>query len=161
LRSACENEEFGFQSFHNWEVHMRWLACILCFGVAILGSVADGGDKTAPKIEGTWQVTSITFPDGKKVSGDKLAEAKGTYVFKNGKFKATIDGKEVSSGTFKVDATQKPAAIDLTYGDKTHLGIFMIDGDTLTLAEGNAGKQRPKAFESGPDLLLTVLKRAK
>jgi uncharacterized protein (TIGR03067 family) len=142
---------------------MRWfLAGIVCFGIAIHVLDARGGDKTAPKIEGTWQLTNVTFPDGKKAAGDELAKIKSTFIFKDGKFQATHEDKVIASGSFKIDTTQKPMAIDLTYdADKTSLGILKIDGDTLTLAERIAGKQRPQSFEGGTGLTLYVMKRAK
>ena len=49
------------------------------------------------------------------------------------------------------------------YKDKTLQGIFMIDGDTLTVAFSEPGKDRPTAFESkdGSGVVVAVHTRAK
>lgn len=50
-----------------------------------------------------------------------------------------------------------------TSDGKTLLGIAKVDGDTLTVAYGEPGKERPTRFESvaGSGVLLVVHKKAK
>ena len=81
--------------------------------------------------------------------------------------KVVEGGKERDEhGTYKLDAKKKPAEIDITppKEDGTHLGIFKIDGDTLTICMSDKGaSERPTKFESpeGSKVMLLTLKRAK
>jgi uncharacterized protein (TIGR03067 family) len=70
----------------------------------------------------------------------------------------TMDGEPESAsvhvGTFKVDATVMPKAIDIDgIENEKILGIYELNGDTLKLC---VGSKRPKTFEEGD---LFVLKR--
>ena len=76
--------------------------------------------------------------------------------------------KEIESGTFKIDASKKPATIDLLIGKgskdagKTQLGLFKLDGGQLTLViAGVDVKERPKSFDGEKGVEVTVFKRNK
>jgi len=129
---------------------------------AVTISAADEKDLTA----GKWVVESVTR-DGKAVEALKGA------IRENGDGKYTLtpakDSKApAASGTYKIDATKTPATMDTvakggTYDGKTLLGIVKADGDTLTLAFAEPGKDRPTKFESaeGSGIVLVVHKKAK
>jgi uncharacterized protein (TIGR03067 family) len=76
-----------------------------------------------------------------------------------------VNGKEVENGTYKADPLKKPPTLDLTIAKgkdegKTQLGIFKLEKDVFTVAIGAAGgKERPKNFDGGPDIEVTVMKR--
>jgi uncharacterized protein (TIGR03067 family) len=119
--------------------------------------------KDAPSIVGDWDGekavkggVELPLPEG----GVKATfTADGKLIFKEG-------NKDPEEGTYTVDAKKNPAEIDIVPPKEnvTHLGIYKIDGDTLTicLGEKNAAT-RPTKFESpdGSNIFLVTLKRVK
>jgi uncharacterized protein (TIGR03067 family) len=129
-----------------------------------LGSLAaeDKKDPTA----GKWVIESVTR-DGKAndaLKGATRDHADGKYTLTPAK-----DSKApVTSGTYKLDATKTPMTIDMmpkggTYDGKTLLGIVKVDGDAMTIAFAEPGKDRPTKFEGGEGsgIVLAVHKKAK
>jgi uncharacterized protein (TIGR03067 family) len=137
-----------------------------CLCLAVLTVTATGQEKDAPKLEGTWNLTGVDA-GGKKMPADLLAKFMIMGEFKDGKYTFTVMGKTDEAGTYKIDATKKPATIDLTITEgkskgKTQLGLFKIEGDTLTLAMTQPGSTtRPKGFEPGQDVEIQTMKRKK
>ena len=138
---------------------------LLSLAVVIgLVGLARGDDKDP--VAGKWVVESVTR-DGKAVEARKGATREngdGKYTFTP----AAGSKAAPSSGTYKLDATKTPTAIDITakggtYDGKTLLGIVKVDGDTQTLAFAEPGKERPTKFESaaGSGIVVTVYKKAK
>lgn len=144
----------------------KLLASIVCFAAVAVGATA-GGDKSG-KIEGTWIATAIVN-DGETVPEENVKKAMLTVVFQDGKYTVELAGKEVETGKYKTDAAKKPATIDLDIvkgkesdQGKMQLGIYKIEGETLTIAMTPAGtKERPKDFEPPKKGEVTVLKRTK
>jgi uncharacterized protein (TIGR03067 family) len=127
--------------------------CSLALVLGALLIAADGRgdekkDKDAPKLEGTWTATSWKRGEG-EVGKDKvdteLVLTKDTYEFPKGINRIS------KKGAIKVDAAK--GTIDFTPDDgpangKTLLGIYKVDGDTLTLCFTGAGGERPKEFKT-------------
>lgn len=69
------------------------------------------------------------------------------------------DGSVPIQGTFAVDPSQTPKAVDYTdtHGadaGQTFLAIYAIDGDSLVFCAADAGRPRPTAFTTGPGQVL-------
>src|SRR5262245_39003687 len=120
---------------------------LLALGVVVTAlGVSAAEDKKDPTA-GKWVIESVTR-DG------KAAEALKGAVREHGDGKHTLTPKpnptaakkpEPTTGTYAIDATKSPIAIDIkpkggTYDGKTLLGIVKIDGETLTIAFAEPGK---------------------
>ena len=140
---------------------MRTLLALGLFAGA-LGAADDKKDPTA----GNWTIESVTrdgkpdaaLKDGQRSHGD------GKYTMA----RATDSGKPFATGSYTLDATKAPMTIDLkpkggTYDGKTLLGIVKVEGDAMTIAFAEPGKERPTKFESkdGSGVVVAVHKRAK
>jgi uncharacterized protein (TIGR03067 family) len=130
----------------------------------LLAADDDAAKKEYAAFTGTWRFVSI------EAEGQRLQEKHFQHsrlIIEGGHF--TIQqGKVTYKGTFKVDLTNKPKQIDVTFADgpdrgKTARGIYELDGDTYKVCIGYVGKGRPTAFESKPGSghVLEVLKREK
>ena len=128
------------------------LGLVLVLAVAV---VASGGDDAKEKLNGTWKITSMSM-DGQDVP-EEVAKML-SYTFSNGK--ATARGRLVSAGgrflpaagsdsyTMTLGEASGQKTIELkptARGRKPIPGIYELDGDTLKLCLGYAGK-RPKDF---------------
>ena len=142
----------------------KLFATFVCLALASLIGVAHSGDKAAPKLDGKWVETGGTA-DGKKLDEDIISQRKFVFVFKNGKYTFSKGGKEFEAGTYKIDATKTPVAIDLNDNEgfeKTgeKLGVLKLDGETLTLSFNIFDrKKRPADLEGGKRIGVSFLKR--
>jgi uncharacterized protein (TIGR03067 family) len=141
---------------------MRTLISLCLFGALGVATADDKKDPTA----GKWVIESVTR-DGK--ADDDLTGA--VRVHGGGKYTVTPKAGAKTpavEGTFTIDAAKSPVTIDMKpgsgrYKDKTLLGIAKVDGDTLTVAFAEPGKDRPTTFESkaGSGVVVAVHKKAK
>jgi uncharacterized protein (TIGR03067 family) len=143
----------------------KLFACVVCFSLSALIAIAGGTEKTA-KLEGSWTATGGVM-EGKKLPEEVVTKLNLTVVIKDGKYNVSVMGKEIENGSYKIDAKAKPATIDLKIAKgkdegKTQLGIFLLEGDKLTVAIASAdSKERPKSFEGAEGVEVTMLKRNK
>ena len=126
----------------------------------------DAGKKDLDALQGTWKGASGEN-DGKPVSEDD-AKAR-ELTFKGPQYSFKVSGKEVETGTVKLDSSKTPKTMDITIttGDdkgKTQLAVYQVDADTLKICYAAAGaKERPKELstKAGTKQGLLIFKRAK
>jgi uncharacterized protein (TIGR03067 family) len=135
--------------------------------IAALIGLAQAPAAAAPaNLEGTW-TASTAQRDGKPaadVVGHRL-------TFTGNRFQITAeDGKPLYLGTFQVNPSAEPASIDFEHEDgalngKVWKGIYVLDGETLTICDNAAGldQARPTAFEAkaGSGYVLLTFRRAR
>src|SRR5437868_4473034 len=104
------------------------LLVIPLVGLTLAAGVAaqDGGKEELKRLEGTWRMVSAEM-DGKKVPNEELKHT--SVVFSGNTYFVKHDGKEVESGTQKLDATKKPKTFDVhilegEHKGKDQLGIY-------------------------------------
>ena len=117
---------------------------------------ASPDQKPLTALQGTWALTSVEgqgLPSGIHVG----------LVFDGDKYHGLRSGTIDERGTFKLDATATPMAIDLVitdgkYAGKTQLGLVTVTDDAMTLVLAEPGAPaRPTALTQSP-LGLTKLR---
>lgn len=144
---------------------MRNRRCLLV-GIALFGlAVAcPAADDAKTELEGTWELVSFER-EGKPVAFQGTSRSTIT----GNKFVFMRDGMLVTAGTFKLDPTAKPKAMDSTYTEgpdkgKSFKGIYELKGDSLRFCRpGSPDDPRPTAFksEAGSTAFVSVFKRVK
>lgn len=138
----------------------------LLVGLALAAGAPGKDTKEPPSIVGEW-VGEKAVAGGKE---QPVPDGGITFIFTADGKLTVMEGKrdKNDTGTYKADAKKEPAEIDIIppedKKEPTVLGIYKLDGDTLTLAFGRGKeKSRPTKFESpvGADTIVITLKRAK
>lgn len=112
---------------------------------------------------GTWRVVSI------EANGETNSDDNRTILVENrpdGSWALTVDGREIASGTNKLDPLAVPKEIDIeiTAGDGSGTilrGIYDIDDDSRRLCFRGGNGWRPREFSAtaGSDSVLVVFER--
>lgn len=104
--------------------------------------------KILASIQGIWMLTSA---NGQDVAG---SGQEMLVTITDDKYVQTVNGETVEKGSFKIDETKKPLALDITVVEgpdagQKQLAIFELDatGKTMKVAIGQPGAPvRPSAF---------------
>jgi uncharacterized protein (TIGR03067 family) len=140
------------------------LGCLLLGAASLLADDKDKKDLDA--LQGTWQVESFKL-DGKSAPEDFVKAMK--FVIKDKKYTVTVKGKEVETGTIKIDPEKNPKTFDLDIMSgndkgKKQPGIYTLKDDTFTVCLAHPGElDRPTKLESSDEskTVLSVMKRKK
>jgi uncharacterized protein (TIGR03067 family) len=138
---------------------MRWRFLIVAVALVSAAADDDASKKDLERLQGTWQQVS------QKWRGREVPEGlvKGEQVVITGStWQALMAGKKRGKpATLVLDATKKPATLDIKYEGETELGIYELDKDSLKVCV--ATDERPKEFASKPGSTSTlmVFKRVK
>lgn len=141
------------------------LGLVVSIGTGVGADDKTDVEKEFKKFHGVWTFASVEA-GGTKVPADEL---KGlTVTFAADKYTVKKGDEVIQVGSQKLDPSKSPKAIDVkvTEGLKkgaVMLGIYQIDGDTLTVCFDEAGKKRPTEFKSaaGSETFVNVHKRVK
>jgi uncharacterized protein (TIGR03067 family) len=133
----------------------------VCTVGLLLGADAKDDQKN---LQGKWTVVSGVI-DGNEIPKDQI---KGYVKYLGEKYTWSAGDGQSGAGTFKLDPTKKPRALDAVPSDGPIKGqtveeIYEIDGDTLKICFAMPGNKRPTEFKSdaGSGLWLFTYKRAK
>jgi uncharacterized protein (TIGR03067 family) len=144
------------------EIRMRTLVLMfVAVGLWPLVGMAKEPKDDQANIQGTWRIQSLEQGDTKAPEA-LIKNIK--YVFTKDKLAVKFEDGKDEEGTFKLEPTNKPKWITVVRGDKTDLGIYVLEGDTLKVCVAEkGGRDRPTEFAVKPNSKqsLLVLKREK
>jgi uncharacterized protein (TIGR03067 family) len=108
----------------------------------------EGVKQELKKLEGTWALTSAQR-NGAKAPAEAINDFR--LVIKGNELTIRVGGPPLK-GTLSVDPSQKPRAYDATLAvddrERTSVGIYEFDGDTLKICFTDKGGERPKEFST-------------
>ena len=115
------------------------------------------------KFQGTWRQIAHVRNGVADPPEERGWNPRATHT--GNEFVVTLaDGSIAIKGTYSLDPTQDPKAVDFTdtFGADaglTFLAIYKIEGDLLTFCAANAGQERPTEFTSGAGHDLRICQR--
>jgi uncharacterized protein (TIGR03067 family) len=115
------------------------------------------------KLQGTWKQIAYERDGIEEPLDEHGWEPKATFA--GDTFIVTLaDGSTPIKGTYTLDPTREPKAMDLTdtFGEdagKTFLAIYSLEGDRFIFCAADAGQERPTEFRTRPGQVLRVSQR--
>lgn len=114
----------------------------------IVAGMASGEAMAESGLEGTWLAR-----DARRAGVDALEIIGHRLSFEGGRFRITKAGKLLFGGTFSVEPSAQPPAIQFEQTETQSLagawrGIYALDGDTLTICDNapDMTLPRPQSF---------------
>ncbi len=117
------------------------------------------------KFQGTWKQIAYERDGVTEPRDEQGWEPKVTFA--GDRFIVTLaDGSVIIKGTYRLDPTQEPKAVDWTdtFGadaGKTFPAIYSLEGDRLVFCAADPGQERPTGFTTKPGQVLRVSQREK
>lgn len=136
-------------------------ATLLGLMAASVGCTSTGQSQPAKsdfdRLQGTWQLESGER-NGEQVSTDVAKNVTLTFA---GSSLKTKKADSVSEATFALHPESNPKGFDLDMDGSPGLGIYKIEGSSLTILHGEVGDPRPANFDAvkGGNLTLLVLEK--
>jgi uncharacterized protein (TIGR03067 family) len=129
-------------------VNMRSCFLMLLTVAIPSGAIAkDDAQADAERLQGIWQAVSA-LDSGTKAPDEALKNIRWTVTKDKIIYKV---GDKTMEWSYKLDQSKKPKWIDLKEGNRTTLGIYELEGDTLKICFAKQNDERSTAFESKPD----------
>lgn len=126
---------------------------------------SDAAKTDIASFDGEWSMVSGER-DGQPISADFMKQAR--RVCKNGETTVSFGDQVFLKARFTIDPSKKPKTIDYKVlegpnKDKTILGIYDLNGDTLKFCFSSPDEKRPTDFKSreGSGWTLSEWKRVK
>jgi uncharacterized protein (TIGR03067 family) len=147
----------------------RSVFCVVSFCFVASAGAGDGStllDQEKARFKGTWQIVAAEF-DGNKAQDDQIKHGRATIGA--GTYSVRFGEKVVADGvSFEIDPTRSPKHVTDTIPSgpdrgKVILGIYRLEGDTLTTCVSPLGHDRPVRFnaDTGSGRTLRVFRRVK
>ena len=117
------------------------------------GEGNQGATDDTTRIQGSWKLVGIER-DGQNLP--LAAEKEGLLVISGDQFTLTTNGQVAEKGTFKLNPSANPKALDMTPQEgpdkgKTMLAIYELSGDSLRLCSVRGeGRRSAHKFHHGP-----------
>ena len=131
-------------------MRLRFVMLVMIASLAASAPGADAQEKDG--LLGPWAAVSA------ERNGRAAEDLKGhELTFAGDRFTIRSKGKVLYQGSYRVEPSKKPAAIDFTHTEgeakgKTWLGIYLLEGSGLKICDNadDPGKGRPAAFVTEP-----------
>jgi uncharacterized protein (TIGR03067 family) len=134
-----------------------FVSALFCAGLLLAqdASVDEKNQQELEKLSGEW-VVHYSEHNGAKVTSRGLPI---TYAVKGSEYTMSLPMGKTRKVPFKIDASKEPKHFDKTESGAFQVGIYKLEGDTLTICSTTDG-ERPTEFKTTDKAgSLRVLKR--
>jgi uncharacterized protein (TIGR03067 family) len=124
-----------------------------CLLVLALNVGAQDAKTDAQQLQGTWSGTLIRVGGQEPTEEEKSFKVK--LVITGERYQALAEEQVLMEGTFRLDPTQQPRAIDAVFATgelkgTVQKGIYELRGDDLVVTFAKPGEERPRDFQTRP-----------